>query len=180
MGGISIYDYFEVELHPIRLALETQLGNKLVDYLIPGRRSRREAMGSDPAIVAESSAAGTETADSTIPKLTVYPPQQNDSTPTLTPRGETTRKSRPIASRSFSNLRSAAAEAQTKGYHAPGLPKSSSSTALASRRSSTESNDVIGGPIPNSGTILNNAEGDASEMRQRSAQKTFVHVKIPR
>jgi hypothetical protein len=146
-------------------------------------------MGSGSTTVAESSEHtshatpdhGTEPFDNFVPQLAVYPPQEHESTPTLTPHHETKRRQRPIASRSFSNLRSAATESHSKGYHAPGLPKSRSSTALVQREDSMESND--GGkvsPVPISGTALSNGEGDASEMRHRSAQKTFVHVKIPR
>jgi BLTP2/FMP27/Hobbit, C-terminal len=190
VGGISIYDYFELELHPIRLALETQLGNKIVDYLIPERRSRREAMRSDTTLVAGSSVTmprpstsivGTEPLDVTTPQFTVQSPSGSKLSCTLTPHQETKRKARPIASRSFSNLRSAAAESHDTEYHAPGLPKSNSSTALVDRKASMDSNDVMkAGPTPKNGITVTNAEGDASEMRQRSAQKTFVHVKIPR
>lgn len=153
-----------------------------MDYLIPGRRSGREALRSDSTTVAEPFNPAIEILDKTIPQLTVYPSQQNESIRTSTANQETRRTARLVASRSFSNLRSAPAEAYSKGYHAPGLPKSSSSTALVSRRSSMELKDVRKvGPIHNTSTTLGNAEGDdALEMRQRSAQKTFVHVKIPR
>lgn len=189
VGGISIYDYFELELHPIRLALETQLGNKIVDYLIPGRRSRREAMRSDISTVAgpsenvsrsATSDAGTEPLDDAIPHF-MGPSTGGSKSYTLTPHQEPKQKARPVTSRSFSNLRSAAAESRITGYHAPGLPKSSSSTALVDRKNSMDSNDVIKvGSAPKFGMKMDNVEGDASEMRQRSAQKTFVHVKIPR
>lgn len=162
-----------------------------MDYLVPGRRSRREAARSDANRIVEPSFDHNtshspsnltpEPLDDVIPQLTVRPPRGSISTRALASHQETKRKTRPIASRSFSNLKSAVAESPSSGYYARGLPKSSSSTALVGRRGSLESNDGVQiDPSLKSGMEINLVEGDASEMRQRSAQKTFVHVKIPR
>ncbi|KAF8592433.1 hypothetical protein K439DRAFT_1400235 [Ramaria rubella] len=192
VGGISIYDHFELELHPIRLALETHLGNKLVDYLIPGRRSRREARHSSSIVIEAPPGQGSHPGHiigtptdalqvTSTSHLLTHPTREMELVPSYALSHEpSTSKARLVASRSFSNLKSAAAESHSTGYHAPGLPKSSSSTVLVNRRRSFDSSDTKKPPpIPHSGSALTKADNDASEMRHRSAQKTFVYVRIP-
>jgi len=191
VGGISIYDHFKVQLHPIRLALETNLGNKLVEYLIPGRRSRREAsqLNSNAGEASHHSdyrpTYSRRTSDggdvNSLPQLAVHPPQEtalHSMNPAVLPEAAP-RRPRLIASRSFSNLRSNTADFGNTSYHSPGLPRSSSSIALVSRRDSFESDDNrTSDSVLTLGVMSQKADGDASEMRHRSAQKTFVHVEI--
>ncbi|KAF8528944.1 golgi-body localization protein domain-containing protein [Hysterangium stoloniferum] len=189
VGGISIYDHFKVQLHPIRLALETNLGSKLVEYLIPGRRSRQEASQLDSSEISHHSnyrpTNPRRTSDggdvNSLPQLAIHPPQEtvlHSMNPAVLSE-TTSRRPRLVASRSFSNLKSNTADFGNVSYHAPGLPRSSSSVALVSRRDSSESNDNrTSDNAPSVGEVFKKAEGDASEMRHRSAQKTFVHVEI--
>ena len=36
VGGISIYEKFEVDLHPLRLQLDTKVGQRITEYIWPG------------------------------------------------------------------------------------------------------------------------------------------------
>lgn len=85
VGGIQIYDRFEVELHPIRLALETQLGNKLLQYLLPGRRSNREESGTSSAQDALEEPKMDEAIQS-APQLMLHPPASLSTPGPSTPR----------------------------------------------------------------------------------------------
>lgn len=191
VGGISIYDNFKVELHPIRLALETQLGNKLVTYFLPGQYGHEEPLQKRPSgdeqrekeRVVESKERLNQT------KFTLQRPDESggiildDSTPATHQPSLLKREGRARlkASRSFTNLYATAGERELQGYHAPGLPKSISSTALIERGSSTDHRDESISEHPFSLNIVQpKADGDAWEMRHRSAQKMFVHVEIPR
>lgn len=156
VGGISIYSDFKIELHPIRLTLETQLGNKILAYILPGRHDRGEIHGpsnhhpeSDPVNVPGYSLLSTPSSHSNRSSLT---------------------------SRSLSNLTLVHSESTQLDYHAPGLPKSRSSTALIAVRTAprTESHAA------NTTDSAKDENDDIYQMQHRSNQKTFVHAEIPR
>ena len=123
------------------------------------------------------------------PRFTLQQPGESEgiSVDTLTLRvQQAPQRPRLVASRSFTNLRSTLSEQRNSEYYAPGLPKSVSSTALGlgkSRRTSFDSSDEKQ-PEHNLNIDISQSEsrpdGDASEMRHRSSQKTFVHAEIPR
>lgn len=187
VGGISIYDHFKVELHPIRLAVETRLGNKLADYFIPARGLHRQA---SPKASPKTSPKVSPTEESKSgrrhsgPRFTLQQPDDDEgvsvNTPTLQSHQDPPPRPRLAASRSFTNLRSTLADDSSREYHAPGLPKSISSTSLSIRRHSTDSDNDSFLEQTQHNSVLVNRDGDASEMRHRSVQKTFVHVEIPR
>lgn len=152
VGGISIYSDFKIELHPIRLTLETQLGNKILAYILPGRCKDIEEPISDHNSDDSHGKAKTE--------FSIFSSQSNR---------------RLLTSRSMSNLTLMNAESQTD-YHAPGLPKSRSSAALVVTGSNGD-NEVHAIPTSNITLI---EDGDVYQMRYRSNQKTFVHAEIPR
>jgi hypothetical protein len=189
VGGISIYDHFKVQLHPIRLALETNLGNKLVEYFIPGRRSRREVSSNAVEASHHNDRRPTHSQSiydgdlNSLPQLAIQPPPETAlrSMNPAVPWEAAPRRPRLIATRSFTNLRSNTADFANAAYPAPGLPKSNSSVALVNRRGSLESNDgTTSESMLALGVVYKKTDGDASEMRHRSAQKTFVHVEIAR
>ena len=43
VGGITIYEAFEVTLHPIRLQIDTRVGRRIMEYVWPARRDRNQA-----------------------------------------------------------------------------------------------------------------------------------------
>ncbi|KIJ56610.1 hypothetical protein M422DRAFT_218123 [Sphaerobolus stellatus SS14] len=191
VGGISIYDYFKVELHPIRLALETRLGNNLADYFIPSRRARREAESiSTPfkssadkeKLSAEESSENAHHQTLQPPRFTLQQPDDNEGisvdTPTL-PTHQIPQRPRLVASRSFTNLRSTLSEQRNAEYYAPGLPKSISSTALGETRRTSFDSSESDHDLNTDTQSRSMTAGDASVMRQRSSQKTFVHAEIP-
>lgn len=152
VGGISIYSDFKIELHPIRLTLETQLGNKILAYILPNRHNGDETHsvsdrdpGNDPVNVTEDSLLSAPSTRSNRSSLT---------------------------SRSLSNLTQTYFESPQSEYHAPGLPKSRSSTALVAVRTTTSKAEAHA-------TNTTGAKNDLSEMQQRSNQKTFVLAEIP-
>ncbi|GJJ07408.1 hypothetical protein Clacol_001610 [Clathrus columnatus] len=153
VGGISIYNDFKIELHPIRLTLETQLGNKILAYILPGRGSQMDSSSDhldDVTII-------TENVD------------------------QTTSSSRPkrhlLTSRSLSNLTLGDLEPIRRDYHAPGLPKSQSSTALVAVNVNTADNEEA--RTIHMANIFKDKDGDVYQMSYRSNQKTFVHAEIP-
>lgn len=155
VGGISIYSDFKIELHPIRLTLETQLGNKILAYILPGRHGGETHSPSDddpegdPIHVAEDSLLSIPSSHSNRSSLT---------------------------SRSLSNLTLIHSESTPSDYHAPGLPKSRSSTALIAVRTSPRTETHVS-------TTTDKAKDEGSDiyqMQHRSNQKTFVHAEIPR
>ena len=50
VGGITIYERFEVQLHPFRLQLHAAMGRKIMEYLWPARRTRGDAPGETESI----------------------------------------------------------------------------------------------------------------------------------
>ncbi|PBK72706.1 hypothetical protein ARMSODRAFT_953107 [Armillaria solidipes] len=175
VGGIGIYEFFELNLHPMRLQIDARVGRRIMEYLWPGRRDRKKAIQDSPS---EPSPAVTE------PLKRSFPPSRSlDATrKTHSRQSSDSNASRlvpPMAlrrlgtSRSFSNLRDSPPPARS-------LPRTRSSEALGQHESSTDHIDPRklrrgdsrhdSGPVPR--------RGDAAEMRTRSSQKTFVLVKI--
>ena len=170
VGGISIYEKFEVDLHPLRLQLDTKVGQRIMEYIWPARKNRRNR--------------DTEQTDSSTGIVKVQSPTPIDHNPQdLLPSSSGTsgrgRKSmdhtllaplqtkRLGTSRSFTDLRSAA-----------GTPMS---TSQMNRSTDTLTSPTVGAHPLRRGTSLGPGAGglgDAAIMKTRSAQKTFVAVDI--
>ena len=43
VGGITIYEEFELSLHPMRLQIDTRVGRKIMCYVWPSRRDRPQS-----------------------------------------------------------------------------------------------------------------------------------------
>ena len=169
VGGISIYEKFEVDLHPLRLQLDTKVGQRIMEYFWPARKNRRnrETEQTDPP--------------ATITKI--QPPSPMDHSPQDLPPGSSGKARQSMdhtrlaplqvrrlgTSRSFTDLRSAGSSPMsalhlnrsTEAVPSPTTPTS----AQLTRRGTTHAPGVRG---------LN----DAAIMKTRSAQKTFVAVDI--
>ncbi|KIJ70055.1 hypothetical protein HYDPIDRAFT_121417 [Hydnomerulius pinastri MD-312] len=169
VGGISIYEKFQLNFHPIRLQLDARLGQRIMEYVWPARRGRSQAKThGTPHQTVEILPSSEQTAprsslDSS--RLLQKPRTSLDSSrlaPGLRKLG---------ASRSFTDLRSAAAEsakpsptiAQQSSHrqHNPDLDLKEDSKPL--RKSQREDRP---------------GKDDAVEMKSRSSQKTFILVKI--
>ncbi|KZT20386.1 hypothetical protein NEOLEDRAFT_1122781 [Neolentinus lepideus HHB14362 ss-1] len=181
VGGITVFQDFELRFHPMRLQIDTRVGRRIMEYVWPGRKNRRKEL-EDAAVdepesmtSAEAEAAptvlvkkGRTSLDSARPLQTVHPSLDMNrlAPPPLRRLG---------ASRSFTDLRSAASTGsqvsriQRTNSHAH-LSETSADSHPLGRRTSTRSNT----------TTQRNAseEGDAALMKTRSSQKTFIRVRV--
>ena len=170
VGGISIYEKFEVDLHPLRLQLDTKVGQRIMEYIWPARKNRRKQ---------EVEQADTLTSVTTK----IQPPALVDTTlqdPSPGPSGRA-RKSMdhtrlaPVqvrrlgTSRSFTDLRSAGSSPMGF-YH-----MNRSTDVLSSPSTPTSAYPIRRGTGLAPGIAGLN---DAAIMKTRSAQKTFVAVDI--
>ncbi|THV08447.1 hypothetical protein K435DRAFT_11362 [Dendrothele bispora CBS 962.96] len=178
VGGITIYEDFEATLHPLRLQVDARVGRRILEYVWPSRKKRRqESEDKESDLVKDVQArpvmlprVSLDTAIPTSPKVAREWSESGETglaPPSLRRLG---------ASRSFTDLRSSAAESS------PLLP--------GSPLHRTRSSELLGSDsvIPEAkrpkhrldSTQKINKTGDAAEMRTRSSQKTFVLVKISR
>jgi hypothetical protein len=164
VGGISIYEKFELELHPLRLQLDTKVGQRIMEYIWPARKNRRK-----------------KTEDSAPNVVKVQPSTPTDPSPRDPSPGPSNRVRKSLdhtrlapvsirklgASRSFTDLRSAGSSpmsALQMNRSTDALPSPTSGSHPIRRGTST---------APGVGRL-----NDAAIMKTRSAQKTFVAVDI--
>lgn len=170
VGGISIYEKFEVDLHPLRLQLDTKVGQRIMEYIWPARKNRHKRE-------VEQTDTPTSVTTQIQPSAPVDPILQ-DPSPGPSGRGRKSMDHTRLApvqvrklgtSRSFTDLRSAGSSPMSL-YHmnrsTDVLPSPSTPTGAHSNRRGTTIAPGIAG--------LN----DAAIMKTRSAQKTFVAVDI--
>ena len=173
VGGITIYERFELTLHPIRLQLDTRVGHKILEYVWPSRRNRqpRENDNSGHALL-DSNVVTSE------PQALADPPRRSFSDSPARKSEDSQRLTTPSprrlgSSRSFTDLRNM----RNDSLQVPRLHRTRSTESLASpslpSRSMTDSYK----------TRVFTSRGDyddATEMKARSSQKTFVWVKVSR
>lgn len=160
VGGITIYEKFQLDFHPIRLQLDASLGQRIMEYVWPARRSRNR---------------GTDTVssyDTHHPK----PRASLDSSKLNQPRSslDCTSLTPPLrklgSSRSFTDLRSTAANAMITSYPAT-QSNQHSLTTDALDESRRHRHMIIR-------QVSSEHKTDFDEMKTRSSQKNFVLVKI--
>ncbi|KAG2156152.1 golgi-body localization protein domain-containing protein [Suillus clintonianus] len=163
VGGISIYEKFQLDFHPIRLQLDASLGQRIMEYVWPARRSRNRGTDTAPPFDTHHPKPRASLDSST---LLNQPRSSLDST-SLTPP---LRKLGP--SRSFTDLRSAAADSMITPYPA----------TQSNQRSFTASPDTLDESRRHRHAIMRQGsldhKTDFDEMKTRSSQKNFVLVKI--
>lgn len=170
VGGISIYEKFEVDLHPLRLQLDTKVGGRIMEYIWPARKSRRKRGDeqTDP-----STSVTTK-----IQPASPVDPTPRDPSPGSSARGRKSMDHTRLApvqvrklgtSRSFTDLRSAG-----------NSPMSSHQMNRSTDALSSPSTPTSAHPIRRGTTLAPGITGlnDAAIMKTRSAQKTFVAVDI--
>ncbi|KAH7887657.1 golgi-body localization protein domain-containing protein [Phlebopus sp. FC_14] len=168
VGGITIYEKFLLDFHPIRLQLDAHLGQRIMEYVWPARRGRNHTKTSGLELT---------------PGSRVLPPEEVplrsslDSSRLLqTPRtsldsGNLAFSTRKLAtSRSFTDLRSAATDSMKGG----------SLSLSSNQRMVTVDADASDGLRTMRKISREDRPGqdDAVEMKTRSSQKTFILVKI--
>ncbi|TFK75811.1 hypothetical protein BDN72DRAFT_809463 [Pluteus cervinus] len=174
VGGITIYQTFELELHPFRLQIDARVGRRIMEYVWPARKNRRKTLEesqlespingpASPTVLQMRPLTPTRASlDSprALHDVSDMPTQDALSVPVPSLR-------RLGVSRSFTDLRATAGFLQTP--------------ALLRNRSTDNLNQP---PVPSSapeGKPTKRAQkkaGDAKEMKTRSSQKSFVFVKI--
>ncbi|KAG8218593.1 hypothetical protein J3R82DRAFT_4234 [Butyriboletus roseoflavus] len=164
VGGITIYEKFQLDFHPIRLQLDARLGQRIMEYVWPARRGRNQT---DTQCMIRDLSESHRSSEQPPPRsslesafLLQKPRRSLDSnrlSPSLRKLG---------SSRSFTDLRSAAAESTKTSVETnfgraatPDLNEDSRSVRKVNREDRPGKDDAV-------------------EMKTRSSQKTFILVKI--
>ncbi|KAF8974465.1 golgi-body localization protein domain-containing protein [Flammula alnicola] len=180
VGGITIYETFELSLHPLRLQIDSKVGRRIMEYVWPDRARRKAVEESEklqkkdpPEITVKSpTSPGRSSVDS--PRGLHVSPRPADSNgkppmPSLRRLG---------SSRSFTDLKSA----RENSFLSP--------PAFLKRTHSSDSINFISMLEGPSGANTDDAEattdildkkhdaGDAQVMKTRSSQKSFILVRI--
>jgi hypothetical protein len=177
VGGIAIYQNFELSLHPMRVQIDAKVGSRIMEYVWPARKHRKQLEG-------ETLKPSAPTSPTMLVSSPHLPSRSSLDSPRPLQGMRDTRLSPPTlrklgSSRSFTDLRSAASE--PSGI--PTLQRTRSSQAL---RPVSPSSRPASGHAANSRTEgslitpLLRKFGDAAEMKSRSSQKSFVLVRISR
>lgn len=168
VGGITIYEKFQLDFHPIRLQLDARLGQRIMEYVWPARRGRNQTdTQSTIRDLTESHRPSEQppSRSSMESALLLQKPRASLDSNKLAPSA---RKLGP--SRSFTDLRSAAAESMK----AP-VETSFSQAATPDLNVNEDSRSI---------RKVNREDrpgkDDAVEMKTRSSQKTFILVKVSR
>lgn len=191
VGGITIYEAFEVTLHPIRLQIDTRVGRRIMEYVWPARRDRNKAKAATKA----SGETKDKEEDVHLPRTPVTPvsptsPRRNSadaipSSPRLSfdaNRLAPPPMRRVHTSRSFTDLRKMRNTSGTDSLQVPGgLQRTKSSDMLFGAASSNSSGQTKASDEPkDKRSVSRRGMDDASEMKYRSSQKTFIWVKVAR
>lgn len=188
VGGITIYEAFELSLHPLRLQVDAKVGRRIMEYVWPDRKDRQAAHDDTPAkeeapkprleIDIKSPKSGRSSIDS--PRALHR--QADSDEKTFVPRKLGT-------SRSFTDLRLP----RDTGFLSPGAllsppsflqrTQSSDSVTFASMMDAPETprpNGGIDSDISDTKRKKSKDAGDAQVMKTRSSRKSFVLVRISR
>ncbi|KAK7061817.1 golgi-body localization protein domain-containing protein [Favolaschia claudopus] len=174
VGGITIYESFELNFHPMRLQVDAKVGRRIMEYVWPARRNRK-AITEDEVLPTIEATPDIVLARSSFDS----PRSQNSRKGSLSPPVQT--PARLSASRSFTDLRSTNMLAPPSR---PALHRTASSSAL--RQSTLAAPPALAdtsrkknrSDTSNKSTQSIKKAGDAAEMKTRSSQKSFVMVRI--
>ncbi|KAF7352699.1 hypothetical protein MVEN_01235800 [Mycena venus] len=50
VGGITIYESFELNFHPMRLQVDAKVGRRIMEYVWPARRNRKQSIDDEPPL----------------------------------------------------------------------------------------------------------------------------------
>jgi hypothetical protein len=149
----------------MRLQLDTRVGVRIMEYVWPARRKRNDTRPMTP----ESPLSERPMIMAPRASLDSSRPSSSNASDALAPPP----LRRLGTSRSFSDLRSS-------GSETPKMKKLNSQDGRShTRRISMDANELPVRRRKDTG-FLRAGPGDATEMKSRSAQRTFVHVKISR
>ena len=192
VGGITIYETFELSFHPMRLQLDAKIGSRIMEYVWPARRHRaleREERPNTPDI--------SQSARPDPPPIPITFRQSLDSSRAMDrPHGSLEKNQlappplrRLGVSRSFTDLRSNAKSDFTPSPKGVLTIKTRANDldyiGKLSRADSENLFDLAGlqpkKRVDSGKQVARRRKiGDAAEMKTRSSQKTFIMVKISR
>ncbi|KXN86435.1 UPF0648 protein C3H5.09c [Leucoagaricus sp. SymC.cos] len=176
VGGISIYETFEISLHPLKLQVDAKVGRRIMEYLLPDRRHRPQNNENS------SSSDALEIPESMAINIRSPPLRSSIDSPralqTLHPDSATGSRDMRLAglrrlgaSRSFTDLRST----REDHHRSHLLPSKSGSNG---RSESPDTLCLISPRVKIDSTFVDEQKGDAAVMITRSSLKTFVFVKV--
>ena len=168
VGGIKIYESFELSLHPMRLQIDARVGRRIMEYLWPARKRRHGVTGhlSEPPTLSPPKTPGGRTSLDSPRAL------HNINTPTPSNAKGLVPPLRKIGtSRSFTDLREAARDTLK-------LPTIHKLPSTETFQRVTTSPEVAEGYYISKNDLKK--AGDAAEMKNRASQKSFVLVRISR
>ncbi|TBU45037.1 golgi-body localization protein domain-containing protein [Dichomitus squalens] len=196
VGGITIYEDFELSLHPMRLQIDTRVGRKIMCYVWPSRRDRPQSPTETESFAVPDDDDVDEKRPKGLPAVTyttsprsasfdLYPTRKSLDMNRLAPPPALRRLG---TSRSFTDLR----KERQDSLQVPRIQRMNSSGNLRANSSvnlRTNSTDGWGmTKAASMGTtksahqskdkLRSKETDDAMEMKTRASQKTFVRVKI--
>ncbi|TCD68203.1 hypothetical protein EIP91_011375 [Steccherinum ochraceum] len=187
VGGITIYEAFDLSFHPMCLQIDTRVGKKIMEYVWPSRRNRGEIANEseDSQLVSPPSPTSHPVSRPSSKRASmdiVSPtPRRSMDSNRLTPLP----LRRLNTSRSFTDLRgerSEPARSDTLQVHRPLARTRSSDGLFALSLTSPSPIDRSNQPSEEShrlsSAVSKKSRDDAAEMKTRSSQKTFVWVRV--
>jgi hypothetical protein len=187
VGGISIYEAFELNLHPLKLQIDARVGQLIMEYVWPSRKNRRSNAGDNPEkevlpkapveIKIKGATSGRASIDS--PRALYGPlaldfPERTTLSPSHRKLGN---------SRSYTDLRSIKDDnvVVPRSFTLLPFPKqTNSSDPVTSLDPPSTPGRTTYLDLEPSGQEHVPSDGDAQVMKNRSVQKTFVLVRIAR
>lgn len=186
VGGITIYERFEITFHPMRLQIDTRVGRKIMEYVWPARRHRHNTEDEVQAFddIPESPSAFDESSNVVIVPESPMSPRRSswDVSPRAPRQSYDSHRLAPAsplrklgASRSFTDLRNTMSDSMV----VPKLHKTRSTDALLAFSSPSQSGSKVTEGLDRRLSARSAREiDDATVMKTRSSQKTFVWVKV--
>ena len=189
VGGITIYEAFELSLHPLRLQVDAKVGRRIMEYVWPDRKDRQAAPDDSPGkekerkppleIEIKSPTSGRLSLDS--PRA-LHGPLDSNLIPPLRKLG---------SSQSFTDLRLAKDAGSSQAFLSPRALLSPPSFLQRTHSSDSIHFSILDAPEmlrpngPDSDELDPKRKGskdagDAQVMKTRSSQKSFVLVRISR
>ncbi|CAO1616639.1 unnamed protein product [Sympodiomycopsis kandeliae] len=167
VGGISIVDQFELDLHPLKVQLEMKVGKMIMDYVFGSRRNREKEDNKRKAILdAQAKKSSPKSKSSPFARLTSSS-KQNGQNGASTPDATSRRTSSSSDVRPPRSSRGMASESSGQNLE-PSRPAS-----IRGEQGSDEDEREDSSPLAM-------AKRNAAEMRKRaSSNLTFVFFKLP-
>jgi hypothetical protein len=185
VGGITIYESFELSLHPMRVQVDAKVGRRIMEYVWPARRHRNLAIEdkanaerSVQKIEDDISTSRPPSRKSLDSSRALDNPQISFDSSGLAPPP----LQRLSASRSFTDLHNSSTASDFPPTPRSAVPhKSRTADVFRSTSNFPDPPDSLVKRRNEAAKLIERPKiGDAAEMKTRSSQKTFILVKISR